>query len=140
MHSSRMLRTTRLLTVSRSIVRRGVSGVCRGGSAQRGVCPACNGADTPRLLVNRIIDRCKNITLPQTWFAGGNKSQMYDVSELPCCMDSVLIIHLLFRDWYQLVWISKAQSMYGIGGEGRFLLQRGAIQIGSELFIEIKLL
>ena len=35
--------------------------------------PACNGADPP---VNRMTDRCKNITLPQTSFAGGNYVQM----------------------------------------------------------------
>ena len=71
MHSTRM-GTARLLTVSRSIreggqesVGGGCSGcVCRGG----GCIPVCNGADTPPR-VNRITDRCKNITLPQTSFA-----------------------------------------------------------------------
>ena len=85
MHSSRM-RTARLLTITHSIWDE--RGVCPwgsawgclpgggGGSAEggqpRGVCiPACNGADTPH--VNRITDRYKNITLPLTSFAGGNK-------------------------------------------------------------------
>ena len=31
--------------------------------------PACTEANTP--LVNRMTDKCKNITLPQTSFAGG---------------------------------------------------------------------
>ena len=33
--------------------------------------PACTEADPP---VNRMTDRCKNITLPQTSFAGGNNN------------------------------------------------------------------
>ena len=43
----------------------------QGGCVSRGVCvhwcvgvPACNGADTPPP-VNRITDKCKNITLPK---------------------------------------------------------------------------
>ena len=83
MHAIRMS-TARLLTVYRSIRGGGVS--AKGGSAQGGVClrgvypgvsalgvciPACNGADTP---VNRVADRCKNITLPQTSFAGGKNN------------------------------------------------------------------
>ena len=80
--------TARLLTVARSIpggglhrmcvcpggvcpervcVRGGFQGLCRGG----GVCPSKQwGRPLPR--VNRMTDRCKNITLPQTLFAGGN--------------------------------------------------------------------
>ena len=53
MHSSRM-RTTRLLTVSRSIG----GGVC----LPWGCLPSCNGADTPP----EQNDNCKNITLFQT--------------------------------------------------------------------------
>ena len=30
----------------------------------------CNGSDTPP--VNKITDRCKDVTLPQTSFAGSN--------------------------------------------------------------------
>ena len=57
MHSSRM-RTGRLLTVSQHALPGGV--------------PA--GGYLPRYPpVNRITDTCKNITLPQTSFAGGNK-------------------------------------------------------------------
>ena len=56
MHSSRM-RTDRLLTV-------GGEGVCLGGSASLG------GPPSPA--VNRMTHRCKNITLPQTSFAGGS--------------------------------------------------------------------
>ena len=63
MHFSRM-RTARLLTVSRSI-RGGVGG---GGGGGKGLCPIAYW-DTPPP-VNRITDRCKNITLPQTLFAG----------------------------------------------------------------------
>ena len=74
MHSSRM-RTVRLLTITHSIW--GEGGVCPGGSAWGvsawGVSAwgVCNGADTPHK--NRITDRYKNITLPLTSFAGGNK-------------------------------------------------------------------
>ena len=53
----------------------------RGGgwSASRGVCPTPGGSayrgvgQTPLPPVNRMALRCKNITLPQTSFAGGNK-------------------------------------------------------------------
>ena len=60
-----------LLTVSRSIrggvCPRGGGSVCPGGVCLVGVCiPACNGAD-----------RCKNITLPQTSFAGGKQSMRF---------------------------------------------------------------
>ena len=102
MHSSRM-RTARLLTVSRSIQG---SGVCPRGawlvvSAQGGVCPggclprgmsaygmfiqmlcikACNGVDPP---VNRIRcrsrNRCGNIILPQTSFAGSKNQEQKNV-------------------------------------------------------------
>ena len=61
MHSSRM-RTTRLLTVSRSA---------------RGSLPNPLDADpVPWMqspLVDRMTDTCENITLPQTSFAGGKK-------------------------------------------------------------------
>ena len=77
-HSSRM-RTARLLTISRSI--QCISGW---GSATRGglhvwgeglhpggvINPGGSWADP---LVNRMTDSCKNITLPQTSFAGGKK-------------------------------------------------------------------
>ena len=75
--------TACLLIVSRNIQGGGVclgTGVWPAGGGGRvlarrclpsGMCiPACNGADTPRP-VNKITDRCKNITLPQVLFAGG---------------------------------------------------------------------
>ena len=58
MHSSRM-RTARLLPVSPSM------------HCFRGVPWGCTCPGTPP--VNRMADRCKNITLLQTSFAGGNK-------------------------------------------------------------------
>ena len=76
MYSSRR-RTARSLTISRSI---------QWGSAQPpldpdppsrmqtphpGCRPPYPGCRTP---VNRMTHRCKNITLPQTSFAGGNKN------------------------------------------------------------------
>ena len=83
LHSSRM-RTARLLPVSPSMHCGGGSapgwvcllwGVCSWGcvpaSGHGGCIPACNGADPP---VNRMTDRCKNTTLPQTSFAGGNEA------------------------------------------------------------------
>ena len=36
-------------------------------------CDACWEANHPPFPVNRIIDACENITLPQTSFVGGNK-------------------------------------------------------------------
>ena len=53
-------------------------GVCSGGIYLGGVCPGgCLPSGclprrcTPPTPVNRITDRCKNINLPQTSFAGG---------------------------------------------------------------------
>ena len=84
MHSSRM-RTARLLPVSPSMhCSRGVylpGGVpAQGVYLPRGV-PAQGGvpAQVLPLLMNRMTDRCKNITLPQTSFAGGN-NQLYIIS------------------------------------------------------------
>ena len=74
MHSSRM-RTTHLLTIS-----------LLGGAPARGV-PALGGVPSGGILAqgawgvpvqvlppaNRMIDRCKNITLPKTSFVASNK-------------------------------------------------------------------
>ena len=81
MHSSRM-RTARLLTISCNMGGVRLGGVCLGGALclggiclvgclpreclPRGVCPG--GV----LIVDRMTDMCKNITLPQMPFAGGN--------------------------------------------------------------------
>ena len=89
LHSSRM-HTARLLTVSPSMHCAGGEVPDPGGAWSGGVCsegclvqggsapggggwwyPSMPEADTPP--VNRMTDRCKNITLPQTLFAGGNK-------------------------------------------------------------------
>ena len=71
MHSSRM-RTARLLTVSQHAL---LGGVPARGVYLTGGVPAQGGyllggvpAQVP---VNRMTDRCKNITLPLTSFAGG---------------------------------------------------------------------
>ena len=81
MHSSRM-RTVRLLPVSPSIT----GGVCsRGGCLLRGCLPLVRGGDGvyPSMQwgrpppVDRMTDRCKNITLPQTSFAGSNKPNSF---------------------------------------------------------------
>ena len=73
MHSSRM-RTARLLPVSPSMR------CSRGCTCREGGC-TCLGVYLPRGVpvqalppVNRMTDRCKNITLPQTSFAGSNKN------------------------------------------------------------------
>ena len=63
-------------------------GVCQGDvsawwvSAKGGVClgkgvyiPACNAVDTPSP-VYRMTEKCKNITLPQTSFAGGKNDHI----------------------------------------------------------------
>ena len=91
-NSSRM-RTSRLLTVSHSIPC--ISGVC----AQlppgcRPPSPSCRpspldadppghvtgmyGGKPPPPAVNRMTHRCKNITLPQTSFAGGNYANRFN--------------------------------------------------------------
>ena len=95
MHSSRM-RTARALTIGRGGTCPGgyLPGgcICPGGCTCQGVylhvgvylprgvymprgctCPGgCTCRGTPP--VNRMTDRCKNITLPQTSFAGGNNA------------------------------------------------------------------
>ena len=70
MHSSRM-RTASLLTIP-TVSEEG--GAVRGVSARGGICPV--GVSAPLHAgihppVNRMTDRCKNITLPQTSFVGG---------------------------------------------------------------------
>ena len=83
MHSSGM-RTARLLTVSQHALPGGVPGwgvYLPGG----GTCPG-----TPP--VNRITDTCKNITLPQTSFAGGNKSHKHLDLE-----DKICVVKTLFQ-------------------------------------------
>ena len=74
MHSSRT-RTAHLLTVSRKggvhiLTSQGGEGASAswGGGCIWGV-GVGGWADTPPM--NRMTDRCKNITLPQTPFAGG---------------------------------------------------------------------
>ena len=74
MHSSRMC-TTRLLTVSQHALPGGCT--CQGGVPAWGVylpggVPAQGVPAQVLPPVNRMTDRCKNITLPQTSFAGGN--------------------------------------------------------------------
>ena len=61
-------------------VRRGVPGpegcTCLGGHTCPGGC-TCLGVPAQVLPpVNRMTDRCKHITLPQTLFAGGNYKQI----------------------------------------------------------------
>ena len=75
LHSNRM-RTARALTLSPSMLcagRGAWSGGCmvRGGAWSWGVVSQHALRQTPP--VNRMTNSCKNITLPQTSFAGGNK-------------------------------------------------------------------
>ena len=51
-----------------------------GGSAPRGVCLWGCWADPP---VNRMTHRCKNITLPQTSFAGGKNVDKIKQESIP---------------------------------------------------------
>ena len=51
-------------------------GLCPRGSLSRG---SLSGRAPPR--VNRMTDRCKNITLPQTSFAGGNEKNLFLIVE-----------------------------------------------------------
>ena len=67
MHSSRM-RTGRSLIVCRSLLPRGV---CSRGSARGGY----NSMHWGRPPLNRMTDRCKNITLPQTSFSFGKNTE-----------------------------------------------------------------
>ena len=96
MHSSRM-RTARLLTASPNMhsaeegvcSRRGVSGPREGGSSPRGHGGVCSGEGVsqhaPRQTppVNRMTDRCKNISLPQTSFVGGKNRLAHPPLKLP---------------------------------------------------------
>ena len=85
MHSNRM-RTVRLLTVSHAlegylpgsgVPARGCT--CQGGVPAQGV-PAQGVPAQVLPPVNRITDRCKNITLPQTSFAGGNYNFLLNIN------------------------------------------------------------
>ena len=66
------MRTARLLTVSSSMH------CCQGDVYSRGCLPHGPGGVSQHAMrqtpspVNRMTDRCKNITLPQISFAGGN--------------------------------------------------------------------
>ena len=80
MHSGR-IRTARTLTIGWGVYLPGVVHppgwcTCPGGCT-------CQGVYLPRYPppVNRMTDRCKNITLPQTSFAGGNNDSSYSVSD-----------------------------------------------------------
>ena len=56
-----------------------VGGVSTWGCLPRG--GVCLTVCTPPAPVNRMTDRCKNITLPQTLFVGGkNKMQFYTIT------------------------------------------------------------
>ena len=80
------MRTTRLLTVSEEGLHPAGS-ASGGGSASRGALHRgvasgglhpgriCTQGGWVDLSMNRMTDRCKNITLPQTSFAGGKKSE-----------------------------------------------------------------
>ena len=49
-----------------------------------GVCiPACNGVH-PHTPLDRMTDRCKNITLPKTSFAGGKNRVQYKIVQKTC--------------------------------------------------------
>ena len=69
MHSSRM-HTTCLLTISQH-AQLGV--YLPEGVPTQGCVPAGGGTCPGTPPVNRMTDRCKNITLPQISFMGGNK-------------------------------------------------------------------
>ena len=82
MHSSRM-RTARLLTVFPSMHSAGGCLLLGGSGPGRVFAPGgrvCSRGVSQHALrqtppcMDRMTDRCKNITLPQTSFAGGNKS------------------------------------------------------------------
>ena len=87
MHSSRM-RTDRSLTNGGC--------TCPGGTCRRCTCP---GAVPAQVLppVNRMTDRCKNMTLPQTSFAGGNK--------FTC---KYYLHSLKPSDWTQMLWYTRS--------------------------------
>ena len=92
---------SRDLCLSRGSVSRGSlsRGLCPGGICPGGLCPETPGknmeseTDTPgrnmtpgrdimqRPPENRMTDKCKNITLPKTLFAGGKYSQLWKWNE-----------------------------------------------------------
>ena len=86
--------TTRLLPVSPSMHCAGGAVSVTGGLPQvpgsglGGDIPACNGADPP---MNRMTDRCKNITLPQTSFAGCNYKVNLGINDYHTCLYQVRI-------------------------------------------------
>ena len=89
MHSSR-LRTARSLTISWW----GGGVRDRGGMRDRGVCVvgACMARTPPPTPVDRMTDACKNITLPQTSFAGGKNLYKSSLLRLETSYSNVCII------------------------------------------------
>ena len=108
MHSSRM-RTARLLTVSQHALPGGVYLV--GGVPSQGSVPAWEGVHahrgctclgggtwpgTPPPWTEWLTDRCKNITLPQTSFAGGKNTTL--------CKKYIFIIFRMNRVLQSRLW------------------------------------
>ena len=90
MHSSRMPACCPYLPACTARVVYLVLGGCTWSGWGGGTCLG-GGGYLPRYSlspVNRMTDRCKNITLPQTSFAGGNKATYLDVLRIRlnfCC-------------------------------------------------------
>ena len=59
-------------------------GVCPGVSAQEGVTVwhLMHAGIHPPATVDRMTDTCKNITLPQTSFAGGNNTFLFSCDSM----------------------------------------------------------
>ena len=115
MHSSRM-HPARLIAVSPSMHCSGgcllLGGVCLWSLG--GCSPACTGADPP---VNRMKDRCKNIILPQTSFAGGNNLNAWKEWE-------ILILNLHGCTWMpSSIYLVKAHGRAFSSGRSRIFLR-----------------
>ena len=73
------MRIASLLTVSKHALFEGGGCTCPGGG---GTCMEGVPAQVLPPPVNRMTDGCKNITLPQTWFAGCKNSGVISVSSV----------------------------------------------------------
>ena len=127
MHSSRM-RTARSLTVSLCVVVSPPSNHTRTPREQPRTPPPPEQPRTPPP-VNRMTNWCKNITLPQTSFAGGNNLSQCSFSPKVCdCSAAVLKPRNYYGYKYMLVfanaWRNGALRIkchfleYGIGNVG----------------------
>ena len=108
-------------------------GVCMGWGCMvlGGGIPACTEADPP---VNRMTNRCKNITLPQTSFAGGNKMSLKSCSQPKNMHSSAYISHsaqLLLIEKY--ICFKKETSLQKLATHKKLTMVQHHCQLASNI-------